>query len=702
MFELDKKLRLDKATIESPNLTSRFEDGDLRKLGSWVIEGYKADKSSRAQWEKRMESAINLAVQLQEDKTFPWAGCSNVKFPLVTIAAMQWASRAYPLLIQGPNVVKCRVIGGDPDGKKRLRADRVSTFMSYQVLEEDEAWEEETDRLLIQVPILGCGFKKTYYAASKGRNVSEFVSAKDLVVNYWAKSLDDAERKTHVIPLSRNTIYERVMGKTFRDVTSESWFQNAPSPVPLAPEKAKENLRRGIQPPQPDETTPYTCLEQHVRVDLDGDGYAEPYIITVELGSGDVLRLVCNFSAIDVLRTSSGDVASIREDKYFTKFSFIPSPDGGVYELGFGILLGPLNESVNSLINQLIDAGTLATTAGGFLGRGVKIRGGEYSFRPFGWQRVDSTGEDLAKGVFPFPVRDPSAVLLQLLTLLIDYTNRMSGSTDIMVGENPGQNTPAQTSQLMAEQGAKINTAIFKRMWRGFKEEFQKLYALNKKNVPISAVTYGEKSGFISREDFTGPEQSIRPAADPNLSSDSARVNQAMAIKQMSGGGGYDRDAVERNLLRAMRVENMDELYKGLQAIPPPPNPKVSVQEAKDQGALQREALKHKSRLQEKLALLMSQKDMNDANIELIEAQVAQIVTEIGAAKSAQDEAEFRRQLDEAKHELDRAKTMDESFRGYIELIQQGNQSEQGNNQGGAGGVAKPPSNAAGQGGSPS
>ena len=702
MFELDKKLRLDKATIESPNLTSRFEDGDLRKLGSWVIEGYKADKSSRAQWEKRMESAINLAVQLQEDKTFPWAGCSNVKFPLVTIAAMQWASRAYPLLIQGPNVVKCRVIGGDPDGKKRLRADRVSTFMSYQVLEEDEAWEEETDRLLIQVPILGCGFKKTYYAASKGRNVSEFVSAKDLVVNYWAKSLDDAERKTHVIPLSRNTIYERVMGKTFRDVTSESWFQNAPSPVPLAPEKAKENLRRGIQPPQPDETTPYTCLEQHVRVDLDGDGYAEPYIITVELGSGDVLRLVCNFSAIDVLRTSSGDVASIREDKYFTKFSFIPSPDGGVYELGFGILLGPLNESVNSLINQLIDAGTLATTAGGFLGRGVKIRGGEYSFRPFGWQRVDSTGEDLAKGVFPFPVRDPSAVLLQLLTLLIDYTNRMSGSTDIMVGENPGQNTPAQTSQLMAEQGAKINTAIFKRMWRGFKEEFQKLYALNKKNVPISAVTYGEKSGFISREDFTGPEQSIRPAADPNLSSDSARVNQAMAIKQMSGGGGYDRDAVERNLLRAMRVENMDELYKGLQAIPPPPNPKVSVQEAKDQGALQREALKHKSRLQEKLALLMSQKDMNDANIELIEAQVAQIVTEIGAAKSAQDEAEFRRQLDEAKHELDRAKTMDESFRGYIELIQQGNQSEQGNNQGGAGGVAKPPGNAAGQGGSPS
>lgn len=43
----------------------------------------------------------------------------------------------------------------------------------------------------------------------------------------------------------------------------------------------------------------------------------------------------------------------------YTKFGFVPNPDGGFYDIGFGVLLGPLNESVNTLINQLIDAGTL-------------------------------------------------------------------------------------------------------------------------------------------------------------------------------------------------------------------------------------------------------------------------------------------------------------------------------------------------------
>src|SRR5690606_27327525 len=122
-------------------------------------------------------------------------------------------------------------------------------------------------------------------------------------------------------------------------------------------------------------------------------------------------------------------------------------PDGGFYDVGFGVLLGPLNESVNTAINQLFDAGTMATTAGGFLGRGAKLRGGVYTFSPFGWQNVDVMGDDLRKNMVQLEVREPSAVLFNLLTLLINYTNRISGATDMMVGENPGQNTPAETSR---------------------------------------------------------------------------------------------------------------------------------------------------------------------------------------------------------------------------------------------------------------
>jgi hypothetical protein len=45
----------------------------------------------------------------------------------------------------------------------------------------------------------------------------------------------------------------------------------------------------------------------------------------------------------------------------------------------------------------------MATTAGGFLSRGIKIRGGNQSFAPLEWKHVDTTGDDLRKGIYPLP-----------------------------------------------------------------------------------------------------------------------------------------------------------------------------------------------------------------------------------------------------------------------------------------------------------
>jgi len=93
--------------------------------------------------------------------------------------------------------------------------------MSYQILEEDEDWESEMDKVLITQPIIGCAFKKTYYDPVRKHNVSENILAKDLVVNYWTKSLETASRITHVIPMSRNEIYERVARKLWKEVSDQ-------------------------------------------------------------------------------------------------------------------------------------------------------------------------------------------------------------------------------------------------------------------------------------------------------------------------------------------------------------------------------------------------------------------------------------------------------------------------------------------------
>jgi len=681
------------SAIASPNITGLFDKRDLDAIGIAVLNGCKIDEDSRITWTRRNNAAFNLALQLQESKTFPWPNAANVKFPLVTIAAIQWHSRAYPLLIQGNDLVKVRVPGPDPEGKKQARANRVGSFMSYQLLEESDTWEEETDRAFLQLPIVGCAFKKTYYASAKGQNVSELVAAKDLVINYWARSVESAQRKTHLIPYYRNDMHERVEMGTWRDIRDESWYDQPAVTTPAYSGQNDSQRRTGqTEPSSSDETTPFTFLEQHVRMDLDHDGYAEPYVILVEQNSGCVVRIFCNFEKKNVLYRNDARRHIIRIDsiEWFTKYSFIPSPDGGIYDVGFGTLLGPVNQAVDSLINQLLDAGTLATTAGGFLGRGVKIRGGEYSFRPFGWQRVDSSGEDLAKGIYPFPIREPSAVLFNLLGLLVDYTNRVSGSTDIMVGENPGQNTPATTSQLMAEQGAKINSAIFKRVWRSMKTEFQKLYLLNSRNIPVTVLRFGEADGWVNREDFLGPEEAIRPAADPNLASDGARVQQAMMIKQNAATTpGYDLNVVELNLLRAMKVEGIESLFKGVESTPPPKDPRIAVEELKQAGKKEIQSAALQVKVAEKLLDLKAGRDEIAARIELLKAQSAEILSEIGAKKATHELATFEAQINALK-------AIDESYRAYAELSQQGSKDGNGSQQGGSGGMAPPPGDTGG------
>jgi len=624
MLNLSKHLVISKVTIESSNLCDVFEKSDRDQIGNWVWECFDRDAQSRETWYRRNEAAMDLALQVQKIKTFPWQGCSNIAFPLVTIAALQFHARAYPTIVNGRKVVSCRVVGLDTDGSQAKRADRIAEHMSWQLLEQDVSWEEEQDRALINIPIVGTAFKKTYYDASKGHNVSRLVLAKDLVIDYWAKSVEDAATKTHIVPMYRNEVHERIMRGTFEDVTNDVWYQEDARPF-VDPNKHRDEKRAGTSQPEGNANTPFTMLEQHCWLDLDGDGYAEPYIATIEESTRTLMRLVTRFDRIeDVEFDNSNRIVKIDPTEYFTKIPFIPSPDGSIMDIGFGTLLGPLNESTNSAINQLFDAGTLANTAGGFLGRGAKIRGGIYTFNPFEWNRVDSTGDDLRKNIFPLPVREPSAVMFQLLGLLIDYTNRISGATDMLTGVNPGQNTPAETSRSMVEQGQKVYSAIFKRVWRSLKQEYKKLYVLNSIWLP-ETTTYGTAGAQISREDYTAGAAAVLPVADPTITSDAAAFAQAQLVREAAkSSGGYDADAVERLYLETLKVPDVDRIFPGSDKVPQGEDVKITLMKMK----LEADSIKLEFEKQKFAMTLQNTQNMNNAKIQELQAKSFKLMEE--------------------------------------------------------------------------
>lgn len=648
-MELEQHLVFNDETINAANLCDRFTAKDLDTIGAYCKEGYDRDLASRSAWERRTSAASDLALQVTREKTFPWAGASNIAFPLVTIAAMQFHARAYPAILQGNDAVKYRVIGPDPEGKEAARAQRIGTHMSYQVLEEDQPWEEQLDRALLIVPIVGCAFKKSYYSASLGHNASELVHPSDLVIDYYAKSVESCGRKTQRISLFRNEIYERCARGAFCDIREEPWYLSRPGQTATTADAA-EDVRAGRAPSVPDDQTPFLFLEQHTVLDLDGDGYYEPYIVTFEAQSGTVVRIVArvhNNTLVD--RADDGSIISIRAAEYFTKIPFIPSPDGSIYDIGFGVLLGPLNESVNSLINQLVDAGTMSTSAGGFLGRGAKIRGGVYTFSPLEWKRVDSTGEDLAKSIYPLPVREPSAVLFNLLSLVINFTQRVSGSVDAMVGENPGQNTPASTQQSMVEQGSKIYSAIFKRVWRSLREEFSKLFILNAIFLPVKQH-YGSSGAFALREDYLGDPTRIAPVADPNVLSNFERMQQAVALKQAAATTpGYDPIAVEHLYLSALKIENVAAVYPGADKTGPLPNPKMEIEMKK----LQIKEMDLKMREKQFVYSLMEERELNRAKIVELETQAALNMASADGVQAGHEIAVLNAQIGAQKNHND-------------------------------------------------
>jgi chaperonin GroES len=573
--------------IEEVNIAEHLSEEKLRKIGMDCAEGFEVDLMSREVWEHKIEDYTKLALQIQEQKAYPWPKASNVKYPLLSTAAMQFAARAYPTLVPSDgHVVLGQVIGKDPDDSKQDQAERISTYMSYDIMHQMEGWEEDMDKLLIMLPIVGTMFKKTFWNPIKKKNCSHLLLPKNVVVNYWATNMCDAERISEMVPMTKRILKQKQMSKLFLDVDL-----GAPPSIPFEFHPKMTNWM-----PANDDTTPYEIVEQHCYIDLDDDDYAEPYIVTFHRQSRKVLRIAARYDESTILFNDDGTLAGIEPIHYYTKFGFIPSPDGSFYDIGFGMLLGPLNESVNTLINQLVDAGTLNNLQAGFIGKGLRLRMGDMRFMPGQWQAVNAVGDDLKKQIFPLPTKEPSPVLFQLMGTLITSGKELASVAEIFTGKMPGQNTPATTTMATVEQGMKVFTAIYKRIYRALAEEFCKLFKLNA--TYLDPQTYSAVINEpIGPDDFDETTYRVIPAADPNAVSQQEKLQKAESLLQLLPIGVLDPVAVIKRVLQAQEQPNYEQLLNQAvqqtgQMPPPPPDPKVQELQMKQQAQQQDAQLK--------------------------------------------------------------------------------------------------------------
>ena len=99
-------------------------------------------------------------------------------------------------------------------------------------------------------------------------------------------------------------------------------------------------------------------------------------------------------------------------------------------------------------------------------------------------ETVDAPGGSLREGLLPLPYKEPSGTLFQLLGFCVEAGTRFAAIADQKVGEGAAAGAPVGTTMALMERGARVMSAIHKRLHYAQKIEFKlnqiKIFSFNK------------------------------------------------------------------------------------------------------------------------------------------------------------------------------------------------------------------------------
>jgi chaperonin GroES len=524
--------------LASDNLADELPPEDVSRIGMQAMEDYNSDDNDPRRQEKKEKwsKGLKLVQQVIEAKsTKNLSNAANIKYPLMTTACIQFAARAYPGLIQGHTVARPKIVG-EENSEKFKKADRVCEFVNWQLFNEITEWEEDTDRLLHMLPFYGNMFRHVWGSGQKRRICTDIITPENFVVPFGTKNLRSASRISLPFTLPPREVRSKVESGEFRNTDYVFADEDA---------EAEEQF-----------------LEQHRWEDLDGDGIKEPYIVIIHESSGEVCSITANYRMEDI-KGSDGKVSSIDPVQYFVKYSFIPSIDGNFLDVGFADLLYPINETVNSVVNQLVDAGTLANSNTGFLSSSLKLKKkGPMQLQIGEYQEVNASGADIRQGIVSMQFPGPSATLMSLLSFLLDAGRDVANLKEVLEG-NVGTNMTATTTMALIEQGLKVFSGIYKRVHRALGEELQLIrrwnYVLANPLYEI-VLDYPED---ISHEDFEDSGLDFVPVSDPSVVTDMQKAAKLQWLMEWKGDPYHDQSALRERLYDLANIEGWDTLKAG-------------------------------------------------------------------------------------------------------------------------------------------
>ena len=535
------------------NLAGMREIG-AKGLADRLIDFARVDKESRADWENReRQCLVMLGIQdaiKAENSTAP--GINQMTHPMLMEAVVRFQSNAITEIFPATGPCKTKILGTQTAAKK-AQAERIEMFVNYYLTEVDREYFADTDQMLLYLAVSGSVFRKAGQNWITGMPEMRYVKATNFIAPYAGTDLKSMPRYCHEFTMTGDDIKRGIATGMFADIHLTKSNSNAVH----APSSDTADFRKNVMH---DDDELYTLQEHHIDLALHDpklpkgrEEHVHPYIVIVEVESQDVLLIRRNWREAD---------KKCEKRLWFAHHKYLPGL--GFYGFGLCHVIGSLANAASGAVNAILDAAQMATFQGGFKTKEGKNIAGETRLQAGVWIDSDATFEDLSKAFYTPPFKEPGPALPNMLTQLVEAGQRFAGTSDAAVGDASNMG-PVGTTIALIEQSQKPQSAIHKRLHKSMSDELRMFGELVHDFMPEKYnYSIGGDAQFLMRSDFNG-HVNVVSVTDPNISSNTQRIQQAQAVDQAMQGHPdlftpKKKAAAVRRIFEALKIPDIEEI----------------------------------------------------------------------------------------------------------------------------------------------
>lgn len=561
------------------NLAEFMDESDLGGIESDLYMGVEADLRSRQEWVDMFNRGIELLGLKIENATGEASSdgaISKVHHPLLLESVIRFQSNSRSEMLPAEGPVKVRDDQDTPIKGRNQEAEDFERDMNHYLTTVAKEYYPDFDRMLFNLGLGGCTFRKLYHCPLRQRPVSEAVSGKDLIVSNEATDLQNAGRVTHRVMMRHSTMKRLQLKGIYRNVALSQPIEI------LSTDQEKIKTVEGISPtPSLPADHRHEVWEIQVELDLKGfqhkkngdpTGLPLPYRVTIERTSRAILEIRRDWR--------KGD-EDMKKRRRYVKYGMVPGL--GFYDYGFVHILGNTQRSLTAIERELIDAGQFANFPGFLVAKqnGAKQETTELRVAPGRGKEIETGGAPIGDVIMKLPYGEPSQALMALMNKIADDGRRLGMTAEVNVGEGRAD-VPVGTIVALIEQATKVMSAVHARMHTSQQEEFEILKELFAEN-PAALSKFAKKPArqWADAQDFA--DLDLVPSSNPNVPSHIHRIMQATALVQLltQSGGLLNAREIYTRVFRILNVEDIDSLFSP--PAPPqdtPPDPKLLAKQA--------------------------------------------------------------------------------------------------------------------------